>query len=482
MNLVFIYPEIRASFPNYSGGYSEGIASILTTVRARGHRVKLIHLTEIGQINRASLMAEIAAFKPDLVAFSSMSPNYKYARLINEFIKADMVVKTAIGGCHAEFAHARILARDSFDYVCVGEGEAILPPLLAAIDSGKTHNLRLPGILTKEQQTLLSADRCMVKDLDALPTPDRSFFDFANLRESLECQAQFMAGRGCPFECSYCANKVRREIFGTHQARMKSPQRFITEIAGVLEQYAFINNIFFQDDILPLNKKWFNEFAALYEEKVKIPFSCNIHPTLIDEEVLQTLKKMGCLSIQIGVESGSERVRTQILQRRMTNEDIIKKVQLCDQYGIRVATFNMFGNYSETFAEALETIKLNAKLGPVRAYSTIFIPYPGTSINKICNEHNAYVTGAEPEEFPEYTEEPILKNPDFPPEKVVFIKNWFGPLIRLYKIFPESNVDRLLHKKKFPFKLLNRLTKALRPIAIRLYLGVFVKLRNRFSS
>lgn len=481
MNFVFIYPEIRASFPDYSGGYSEGIASILTTVRDLGHRVKLIHLTEAGQIDRQRLVAEISAFDPALVAFSSMSPNYKYARQINDFIKADLGVKTAIGGCHAQFAYSKILEKDNFDFVCVGEGEAILPPLLAAIESGNMDGLQLPGILTREHPVLTSPEQCVVQDLNVLPIPDRSFFDFAGLRESLECQAQFMAGRGCPFECTYCANKIRSEMFKTRQTRMKNPQRFIEEILGVLGQYSFINNIFFQDDILPLNKKWFNEFAALYEDKVKMPFSCNIHPTLIDEDVLKTLKRMGCLSIQIGVESGSDRVRTDILRRRMTNEDIINKVQLCDKYGIRAATFNMFGNYSETFAEALDTIKLNARLGPVRAYSTIFIPYPGTSINKLCNERNAYITGSEPEEFPEYTEEPILKNPDFPPEKVVFLKNWFGPLIYLYKKMPESLVDRVLHKKRFPFKLLNTLTRLCRPLAIKVYLNVVVKLRNRFK-
>lgn len=481
MNFVFIYPEIRASFPSYSGGYSEGIASILTTVRSLGHKVKLIHLTQADQINRQQLIAQISAFAPDLVGFTSMSPNYKFAREINDFVKADLGVKTAIGGCHAQFAHKKILERDNFDYVCVGEGEAILPPLLAAIESGQTGNLSLPGILTREHPDLISPEKCVVQDLDALPIPDRSFFAFAELRESLECQAQFMAGRGCPFECSYCANKIRSEMFGTRTTRMKNPERFIAEILGVLEQYSFINNIFFQDDILPLNKKWFAQFAALYEEKVKMPFSCNIHPSLIDESVLKILKQMGCLSIQIGVESGSDRVRTFILKRRMTNEDIISKVQLCEKYGIQVATFNMLGNYSETFAEALETIKLNAQLGPVRAYSTIFIPYPGTSINKLCNEHNAYLTGCEPDEFPEYTEEPILKNPEFPPEKVVFLKNWFGALIQLYKKLPEQLVDKVLHKKRFPFMLLNKLTRQLRPLAIRFYLGVVVKLRNRFK-
>jgi radical SAM superfamily enzyme YgiQ (UPF0313 family) len=453
---------------------------MLTTLREAGHQVKLIHLTQIGHIDKHHIVNQIKEFAPELVGFSSMSPNYRHARTINHFIKSELAVKTVIGGCHAQFSPIKVL-NDGFDFVCIGEGEAILPPLFAAIESGQENDIQFPGILTKKYPSLISPEKCTVNDLNTLPIPDRSFFDYPALRESLERQAQFMAGRGCPFECTYCANKIRNQMFGTYKTRMKNPQRFIEEIRGVLQQHSFIDNIFFQDDILPLNKAWFAEFASLYEKDVKLPFACNIHPTLINEEVMQMLKNMGCLSIQIGVESGCERVRTAILNRRMTNEDIISRVKMCEHFGIKVATFNMLGNYSETFDEALATIKLNAKLGPVRAYSTIFIPYPGTSINQLCNENSAYISGAEPEDFPEYTEEPILKTPDFPPEKVVFLKNWFAVLIRLYKCFPEETVDKILHRKRFPFKLINKVTKMARPWAIRLYLGIYVKFRNRFK-
>lgn len=480
MNFLLIYPEIRTSFPNYTGGYSEGVASILTVLRELGHKVKLLHITQPQQYEQKRLFKVINEFKPDLIAFSSMSPNYPHARRMNELIKAAFNIKTAIGGCHAQFSYQKILANDNFDFICVGEGEAILPPLLEALENN-LRTIKLPGIISPAQPELLEPERCLVDDLDSLPFPDRSFFDYENLRESKEFQAQFMAGRGCPFECSYCANKFRADLFKCKTVRMKSPERFIAEMQTVLSSYSFVNNVFFQDDILPINRKWFKQFAELYIGKISLPFACNIHPSLIDEDVLLTLKDMGCKSIQIGVESGSDEIRRNILKRRMTNDEIIQKVKLCQQIGIETATFNMLGNHRETFSQALETIKLNAKLGPVRAYSTIFIPYPGTSINQICNDEKSFVGGSEPEDFPEYTEEPILVNPEFPPEKVVFLRNWFGVLVRLYKIFPEKKIDRILHKKRFPFKLLNKLIKRLRPLAIRLYLGLFVKLRNRFN-
>ncbi|MBP7634159.1 B12-binding domain-containing radical SAM protein [Candidatus Ozemobacteraceae bacterium] len=480
MRFVLVYPEIRTSFPNYTGGYSEGIASILTTLRSLGHEVQLVHITRVEQMARDRLIKQIGDFRPDLVGFSSMSPNFPHARTINDFVKSDLKVPTIIGGCHAQFRYAQILEKESFDFIAVGEGEAILPGLFQALDE-KRLDIDLPGIITRQHPIPRDLDKCLVQDLNSLPIPDRSFFDFPNLRESLECQAQFMAGRGCPFECTYCANKIHSDMFGTRKVRMKSPQRVIEEILGVLKQHPFITNIFFQDDILPLYRKWLDEFAELYREKVKLPFVCNIHPNLIERDVLKLLKSLDCRSVQMGVESGSQRVRNDVLKRRMTNEDIIRRVELCHEHGMECATFNILGNYSETFDEALQTIKLNAKLGPVRAYSTIFIPYPGTQLNKTCIEANAFSSGAEPADFPEYTEYPIISNPDFPPEKVVFLKNWFGVLIRLYRQLPEALMDRILHKKRFPYAFLNALTRFAKPLAIRLYLGFFVKLKNRFK-
>lgn len=480
MKFILIYPEIRASFPDYTGGYSEGVASICSTLNKLGHEVKLIHITRREQINKDKITREIEEFKPDLIGFSAMSPNYQYARNLYEIVKDSFTVPTVIGGYHSLFEYKKILSSESFDFISLGEGEKTLPKLLEAIETGSTGDAPIPGLVSKRFPEPQRLNESLVEDLDSLPFPGRSFFNFPQLRESMEMQAQFMAGRGCPFDCTYCANRIKREMFGCKTTRMKSPRRFIDEIKDVTEKYSFIRNLFFQDDILPIDRKWFDEFAALYGKEINLPFSCNIHPLLINEEICSILAEANCKSVQIGVESGSDRVRKEILNRRMTNDQIIERVNICRKHGIGVATFNMIGNHTETFDEALQTVKLNSALGPVRCYSTIFIPYPGTALNTSCTAENAFIGNAEPEFYPEYTEEPILKNLHFSADQVVFVRQYFSTLVRLYKLLPERLIDKVLHKKKFPFKGAAKIVKILRPLAIKFYLKVIAKLKSRF--
>ena len=61
-NFLLIYPEIRRSFLNYTGGYSEGVCSVCTYMETLGHRVKLMHITDKKQIIKDTILNDIADF------------------------------------------------------------------------------------------------------------------------------------------------------------------------------------------------------------------------------------------------------------------------------------------------------------------------------------------------------------------------------------------------------------------------------------
>jgi len=481
MNFILIYPEIRDAFLSYTGGYNEGVCSICTYLSSLGHQVKLMHITNKKSVAKDGLLNEMAEFKPDLIGFSVMTPNFKYARQINTFIKEELGCRTILGGVHAMFSYREILKSNSFDFVCVGEGEYCLPELMQKLDDAANNRISVAGILTNKSDLNSDPAGCFVRDLDSLPVCDRKFFDFPNLRESKEKQAQFIAGRGCPFNCTYCANKFKRKILGASKVRMKSPQRVIDEIKTVLAEYDFIQSLFFQDDILPLDKEWFFEFVDLYKHSLDKAFSCNVHPVLITEQVCEALSAIGCNYVQIGVESGNERVRNQILNRKMSNSQIKEKVRLLKKYNIKPATFNMIGNYTETMAEALDTVKLNAEIKSERAYSTVFVPYPGTELNIKCRESKSFIADKEPEDYPDYTEFSIIKHKDFGPDRIVFIVRYFNLLILAYRIFPYALIDFVLNSRFFPYKTANGLIKWLRPKLIYIYCDFIAKYKPRFQ-
>lgn len=475
-----VYPEVREGIPNYTGGYNEGVCSICTYLQSLGHKVKLMHITNKRLVDKEKILNEIAQFKPDLVGFSVMSPNFKYARVINNFIKKEMNLKTIIGGIHGILEYRKILENDLFDFVAIGEGECCLPELFEKMDDVVNNNVNVSGILTKKSNLNDVAMSCFVHELDSLPLCDRDFFDYPNLRDSMEKQAQFIAGRGCPFNCTYCANNTKREILGIQQMRIKSPHRVVSEIRAVLDKYGFLQSVFFQDDILTLNKNWFLEFVDLYKKYVGNSFTCNIHPMLISEEICEALSSIKCNYVQIGIESGNARVRSQILNRKMSNRQIKEKVRILRKHDIKLATFNIFGNYTETLNEALDTVKLNAEIKPDRTYSTVFIPYPGTQLNALCKENNLFIDGKEPEYYPEYTDVPIIINNEFSPKQVVFFVRYLYLLVLIYRIFPSRPIDLFLKSKYFPYKVAAIFIKWLRPKMIYLYLKFVVKYKSRF--
>jgi hypothetical protein len=88
--------------------------------------------------------------------------------------------------------------------------------------------------------------------------------------------------------------------------------------------------------------------------------------------------------IRIGVESGSERVRRDVLNRNYSNADIVKAVQLARRYGMEVSLYNLLGVPGETKEDFDKTIELNRRCVPDKVFAHIFFPYPGTALYERC--------------------------------------------------------------------------------------------------
>ena len=171
--------------------------------------------------------------------------------------------------------------------------------------------------------------------------------------------------------------------------RMKDPEHFIKEIQLVKES-AVMKSIFFADDLFTMNKSWLRRFLPLYKEKINIPYMCTTRANLMDEEIARLLKDSGCHTVSFGIETGNERIRGEILQKKITNEEIINCGNILRKNGIRIQTSNMFCLPGETLDDALDTIRINIKIKANFTYSTIFMPFPETNLAKYCIE-NGYL-------------------------------------------------------------------------------------------
>ena len=115
-----------------------------------------------------------------------------------------------------------------------------------------------------------------------------------------------------------------------------------------------------------------------------MPFTIFARPESLTEEKIKILKKMDCVSVSIGVESGDQYIRNKILNRRMSDETIIAAFDLLHRYKIRSSSLNMIGIPTETEENIWETIKLNRRLQPSTISVAVLYPYKGSHIRELC--------------------------------------------------------------------------------------------------
>lgn len=171
-----------------------------------------------------------------------------------------------------------------------------------------------------------------------------------------------------------------------NKIEIRSPDNVMAEIEE-LKQYP-LKLLYFQDDNFPIwNKKWLRDFCELYSD-YRIPFHIQIRIEILTEEVLIQLKNVGLHSLTFAIESGDEKLREIVLNRRVRNNIILEKVALLHKHKIKFRAENMLGIPHETLESALSTLDFNIKCKPTIAWASLYTPYLSTELGNYCKEHD----------------------------------------------------------------------------------------------
>jgi radical SAM superfamily enzyme YgiQ (UPF0313 family) len=360
-----------------------GLYYICGALKAAGHKYEVI------AGNNFEYMADrVRVFEPDLIGFPCFTGIHRdvlavAARLKNEFPRC----KILLGGIHPTL-FPQIIKDKSVDFVCRGEGEQPICELLDALAAGaKTYDI--PNISWKENGKIHENEmRPLVDPLDSLPFPDYSIYSAIPSIAGDTYPAVFMI-RGCPFSCTYCHNSNQRKIFSGKgkYVRAFSVERILAEAESVLRFYPKARAIFLGADTLGNDMAWLTELLTKYRARFKLPYTCLIRPEFINENLVKLLKETNCHMLAFGVESGSGRVRRELLGRNYSNQQLLDAAALLKKYGIKFRTYNMIGLPTETREEMIETLKLNIKIRPEYPWCSIFTPYPETKLSELCIEN-----------------------------------------------------------------------------------------------
>jgi len=362
---------------NYAHEYL-GLMYLSAALKKEGHEVDVFLYRGQGKKN---FLSELSRFKPDLIGFYCITGNFNWAREFAFLVKEVLPVLTIFGGPHPTIC-PEIINQPSIDIVCRGEGELTLCELAKKLDKKEDFSA-LSGLWVKIGNKVFKNDmHPLIEDLDNLPFPDRDLYPkkYPFLERS---QKFFLAGRGCPFECSFCVHSAVRKLYqGEGQyVRFRQPSKVIDEIEFVKNNY-FTRTVYMRDDTFILNQNFIHNFAHEYHQRVALPLICLVRADLLNEGVVRNLYFAGCRKVFMGVETGSEERRERILKKKITNQQIYQAASLLKKYKIKFRAYNMLGLPEETLNDAWETVKINNEIKPDYPYCFLFFPYPGTVLGE----------------------------------------------------------------------------------------------------
>lgn len=416
MKILFLYPNAE--------GYQRiplGAALLMTILSDKGHRVSLFDTTFVrghsidnqirekaGLVKKTKgvdvrdlktdeqidieLLAHLREFSPDLIAVSLVEDNYVYADHVLARIKQCAPrIPVVAGGSLPTVAPQVVIQNPSIDFVLQGEGEQSLPALCAYLE-GEGAITGVPNLWYVKDGVVHQNPLCSFVDMDSLPTLNLDQWDERHFHKPYDGKVYragfFEIGRGCMSVCSYCINHSCRYQLRTagKYHRKKTIAHLIDEVSVLKDRYRYEMIFFTDDDFLHMSPQDLDWFESAWNTRIQLPYWINTRPERISQESVRRLLNTGCCGVGIGIESGDEWVRKNILKRSVSNERLKDAFKLLKESRIRTTANNMIGFPGEFEEHIYKTIELVRAIEPDSCDVSYVAPYIGTDIHRVSRE------------------------------------------------------------------------------------------------
>ncbi len=359
-----------------------GIMFLSSVIKGLGHECEVF----ISDIDRSHLLENVKKYSPDLIAFSLMSNDYGWFRhTMSSLQQTSSDIPVIVGGPHATF-FPELIESNKVKAIFLGEAESSLEEFLSKYDNEDSLKV-IDGIWYRDKYGTIHKNnmRHLCENLDELPFPDRGiYYDKYNVLRTKESKI-FMTTRGCPYRCSFCYSNICQRLYQGKGSyfRQFSSGRIIQEIKETKERY-LLKSVSFEDfGEFTQDSQLLIKFLSLYKKEINLPFKCSLRANMMTDELAKALKDAGVNTVIFGIECGNEKIRNNILNKKIKNDHIIKCALMLKKYGIKFGTYNIFAIPSETIDDAFKTVEINIKIKTDYPWGSIMIPYPKTDIAKI---------------------------------------------------------------------------------------------------
>jgi radical SAM superfamily enzyme YgiQ (UPF0313 family) len=329
---------------------------LTAVLREAGHESQFLDVGEsevdIDQLSKANYLL-----------FTASTPQYpETLKIVNRIIQekrkgARSFPILAIGGPHASTMGAGLL-KDGWDYVCVGDGEEIITPLVEG----------------KINQGLIVGKR--VTNIDDLPIPAYDILDKNVYRRNETYKPTFpvMTSRGCPNDCIFCYKDGRT-------VRFHSPE-YVIGVEKTIKNLG-VEQIVKYDDNFTLKPDRVIEICRGIAP-LRITWRCNgdtkslISKKSQELSMLQHMRQAGCELVSIGVD-GPDQASLDYLEKGTTIDQCEKAISLVREAGMFAKVYLIYipGRGLE-YTEKLKSFIL--KNEPDFVQLSVLTPLPGSKI------------------------------------------------------------------------------------------------------
>lgn len=283
----------------------------------------------------------ISDLKPGLVGISVLSPFLPTAKKVTSIVRNNLDSLVLWGGLHPTI-YPESCIKDA-DLLCLGEGEGAVSDLVTCLRDGAPYD-HIKNLWARKSDTVTKNPfRPLIQDLDSLPYASNKNKDYyfiesnrVSKNDSMATDSRFFiqSSRGCPYTCSFCINGILRQLYkdlGPYTRR-----RSVDSVLNEIKQNNKVKYVTFCDETFGGEEKWLSEFEERFKKEIGLPFLIECNPERLTVGMLDRIVKAGVDTINFGIQTGSDLIRSQVYNRAGKNDQLVALSRQISGRGVKI--------------------------------------------------------------------------------------------------------------------------------------------------
>lgn len=316
----------------------------------------------------------------ELVVLETSTPSIKVDLAIARRIKDETKAKICLCGPHVSVFKDKILKESPFvDYVAYGEYDHIIRDLAKALNEKVVRLKTVRGLVYRAKEGIrTNPPMPVIEDINELPWPVRDSLPMLNYRDGNAGlpfpSLQLVAGRGCPFKCSFC---LWPSTMMGNRYRTRDPVDVVDELEYCIKKWKY-KSFYFDDDTFNIGEQRIIKICEEMQKRgINLPWEAMARADTATPKMLEAMKDAGLIVIKYGVESGDQEVLNRI-GKNLDLEKAEEMIKLTKKIGIKVHLTFTFGLPGESWETINKSIDYLMRVNPDSVQISINVPFPGT--------------------------------------------------------------------------------------------------------